>query len=76
MSPKAFKAGLVGQTLAKQVKIFFQLVFADLISLASLVWNADIHPFPLAAFLTTDIDVHRLSALDLLTWTRYLLLPT
>jgi hypothetical protein len=68
MSPKAFKAGLVGQTLAKQVKIFFQLVLADLISLASLAgfdWHADIHPLPLAAFLTTDIDVHKLSALNL-----------
>lgn len=68
MSAKAFKAGLMGEAFTQQMKIFFKFVLADLISLAglaSLVWQADIHPLALATFLTTDIDVHRLSALNL-----------
>ena len=59
MPAKAFKAGLMGEALAQQMKIFFKFILTGLIRLASLVGRADIHPLPLATFLTTDIDVHK-----------------
>ena len=72
MSAETFKAGLMREALTQQVQIFFQRSLADLaylIGFAGLarlfdlqadLWHTDIHPLPPAAFLTTDINVHKL----------------
>ena len=53
MTAKTLKAGLMRETLTQEMEMLFE------IGPTCPMWRAYIHPVPLAAFLTTDINVHR-----------------